>query len=48
MISMVFSTTEMEVATYIYLMNETAGPKNTDHTISYFIHYMKSSGKVSS
>ena len=29
-------------------MNETAGPKNTDHTISHLMHYLKSSGKVPS
>ena len=29
-------------------MNETTGPKNTDHTILYFMHYLKSSGKVPS
>ena len=33
---------------YLYLMNETAGPKNTDLTISYLMHYVKSSGKVPS
>ena len=29
-------------------MNETAGPKNTDDTISYLMHYLKSSDKVPS
>lgn len=33
---------------HLYLMNETAGPKNTDHTISYIMQYLKSSGKVPS
>ena len=33
---------------HLYLINETVGPRNTDHTISYLMHYRKSSGKVSS
>ena len=33
---------------HLYLMNATAGPKNTDHTISYLMHYLKSSAKVPS
>ena len=33
---------------HLYLVNETAGPKNTDHTISYHMHYLKSSGNVPS
>ena len=30
----------------VYLFNELIGPKNTDHTISYLLHYLKSSGKI--
>ncbi len=33
---------------HLYLMNETAGPKNIDQTISYPMHYLKSSGKLPS
>ena len=32
----------------LYLLNETAGPKNTDHSISYLLHYLKSSGRIPS
>lgn len=30
------------------MFNELIGPKNTDHTISYLLHYLKSSGKIPS
>ena len=30
---------------HLYLLNETVGPKNTDHSFSYLLHYLKSSGK---
>ena len=30
----------------VYLFNELIGPKNTDHTISYLMHYIKSRGRV--
>ena len=33
---------------HLYILNETVGPKNTDHSISYLMHYLKSSGKVPS
>ena len=33
---------------HLYLLNETTGPKNTDHSFSYLLHYLKSSGKVPS
>ena len=31
---------------HIYLFNETVGPENTDHTCSYFTHYLKESGNL--
>ena len=31
---------------FVYMLNELIGHKNTDHTISYLLHYLKSSGKV--
>ena len=33
---------------HLYLIYETAGSKNTDHTMSYHVQYLKSSGKVPS
>ena len=33
---------------HLYLLNETVGPKNTDHSFSYLLYYLKSSGKVPS
>jgi hypothetical protein len=33
---------------HLYLLNETIGAKNIDHTFSYLIQYLKSSGKVPS
>ena len=33
-------------AGFIYLFSELIGPKNTDHTFSYLLHYLKSSGQV--
>ena len=30
----------------MYLLSELIGRKNTDHTISYLLHYLKSTGKV--
>lgn len=35
-----------EESNHVYLVSELTGPKNTDHTISYLFHYLKSSGKV--
>lgn len=32
----------------LYVFDETAGPKNTDHSISYLIHYIHHSGHVPS
>ena len=29
------------------MLSELIGPKNTDHTFSYLLHYLKSTGKVS-
>ena len=34
--------------TQLYIFNETVGPKNTDHTVSYLQHYICQSGKVPS
>ena len=31
---------------HLYLLNETIGAKNTDHSFSYLLQYLKSSGKV--
>lgn len=31
---------------HVDLLNETIGPKNTDHSFSYLLHYLKSSGMV--
>ena len=31
---------------YVYLIPETIGPKNTDHTLSYLTHYLHDSGAV--
>lgn len=31
---------------FVYMFSELIGPKNTDHTFSYLLHYLKSSGKV--
>ena len=31
--------------TALYIFDETAGPKNTDHTVSYLEHYVCHSGK---
>ena len=33
---------------HLYIFNETVGPKNTDHSFAYLLHYLKSSGKVPS
>ena len=33
-------------AGFVYLFSECIGPKNTDHTFSYLLHYLKSSGHV--
>jgi len=33
---------------YLYIFNETIGAKNTDHSFSYLLHYLKSTGKVPS
>ena len=33
-------------AGFVYLFSELLGPKNTDHTFSYLLHYLKSSGNV--
>lgn len=30
----------------VYLFDERVGPKNTDHTLSYFTHYLQESGNV--
>ena len=35
-----------EEAGFVYLFSELIGPKNTDHTISHLLHYLKSTGKV--
>ena len=31
---------------HLYILNETIGPKNTDHSFSYIMHYLMSTGKV--
>ena len=31
---------------HLYILNETIGPKNTDHTLSYLFHYIKSTMAV--
>ena len=33
---------------YVYLVPETIGPKNTDHTLSYLYHFLRESGRVPS
>ena len=33
---------------HVYLISEIYGPKNTDHTVSYLLHYLKSTGSVPS
>ena len=33
---------------YVYLVPETIGPKNTDHTLSYLYHFLCESGQVPS
>ena len=35
-----------EEAGFVYLFSELIGPKNTDHTLSYLLHYLKSTGRV--
>ena len=30
----------------IYIFDETAGPKNVDHSVSYLIHYIENSGRI--
>ena len=35
-----------EGAGHVYLVSEICGPKNTDHTVSYLLHYLKSTGSV--
>ena len=30
---------------HLYLLNETTGPQNTDHSFSYIMHYLKSLGR---
>ena len=34
--------------THLYIFDETVGPKNTDHTVSYLHHYICHSGKIPS
>ena len=31
---------------HVYLIGEIYGPKNTDHTVSYLLHYLMSTGSV--
>jgi len=31
---------------HVYVMSEIVGPKKTDHTTSYLLHYLKTTGKV--
>ena len=31
---------------HVYVMSEIVGPKNTEHTISYLLHYLETTGKV--
>lgn len=33
-------------AGHCYLFSECIGPKNTDHTVSYIFHYLKSTNKI--
>ena len=35
-----------EGAGHVYILSELAGPKNTDHTVSYLLNYLKSTGQV--
>ena len=35
-----------DAAGHCYLFSEHIGPKNTDHTVSYIFHYLRSTNKV--
>ena len=35
-----------EGAGHVYILSELAGPKNTDHSVSYLLNYLKSTGQV--